>query len=159
MKKIALLLVCLVLFVGFVYSIPTDEQIQQAADTLGVPIDGLRQFVQSYQMRSAPSDSIQIEAKKLMEEYRGNQLKADIQYKDKTLQITGKVKQVKKNWSNEYYIEVEGDSIVYTVDVYVQSSELSKIGNLNSGQTITVVGICKGFNIYSVEIKDAYLAK
>jgi hypothetical protein len=159
MKKIVVLLVSFLLIVGFVYSLPTDEQLRQAANTLGVPFNDLKEFVNSYQTKSTPAGAIQIEASKLMEEYRGNQLKADNQYKGKTLQITGKVKQVKKDWSDNYYIQLEAASVMYTVDVYVKSSELSKIGNLNSGQTITVAGTCEGFSVLEVKITDAYLVK
>jgi uncharacterized protein (DUF1330 family) len=94
-----------------------------------------------------------------VEEYQGNQLKADTQYKGKTLQITGKVNRVEKDWSDNYYIVIEGGSIMFTVHVYVQSSELSKIGNLDSSQTITVTGKCDGYSAYSVKISDAYLVR
>jgi hypothetical protein len=62
MKKAALILVSLVLFAGFVYSAPTDEQIRQAADTLGVPFAELKSFVQSYQPQSTQADVITITA-------------------------------------------------------------------------------------------------
>jgi hypothetical protein len=158
MKKTVILVVLFALAGGFIYSDPTADQIRQAANTLGVPFDDLRQFVQSYQTKDAPSGAIQIEARRLVEDYRGNQLKADTQYKGKTLQITGKVNQVKKNYSDQYYIEIEGIGMS-TIDVYVQSSELSKIGNLNSGQTITIAGKCKGYETYSVDITDAYFVR
>ena len=48
MKIFIGLLILLLIFTGSVYSEPTDAQIDQAADTLGIPFEDLKKFVQSY---------------------------------------------------------------------------------------------------------------
>jgi len=159
MKKYFLTTILFLFFITIIYSLPTDEQIQQAANTLGVPYNDLKNFVQSYQSTSIPLGTIQINARELVEAYKDNQLKADNQYKGKIIQIKGKVNNVTKDYKDNYYIELVGTSLISTVNVYVRSSELSKIANLYSGQEITIIGKCEGYNIYYVEVKDAYIVQ
>ena len=49
MKRKIIFLILVSVLVIFVYSEPTDTQIRQAANTLGVPFEDLKQFVNSYQ--------------------------------------------------------------------------------------------------------------
>jgi hypothetical protein len=52
MKKIVGLLILAFIFTGSLYSDPSDAQIRQAANTLGIPFEDLRQFIQSYRNNS-----------------------------------------------------------------------------------------------------------
>jgi len=162
--KFKVLVFCLIyvlfsfVFICSVYAAPTDEQIKQAAGTLGVPFADLKRFVQSYQPKTEAAGTIKVEARKLYEDYKANQLKADGLYLGKTLQVSGRVVKINKTiMTDEYYLEIAGSSSLGTVDVYFNSSELDKIADLNSGQTITVVGECEGYSILSVKITNAYL--
>ena len=49
MKEILILLVAFIISMNCLYATPTDAQIQQAANTLGVPFENLKQFVLSHQ--------------------------------------------------------------------------------------------------------------
>jgi hypothetical protein len=158
MKKVFFGLVSLVFAVGFIYSAPTDEQIRQAANTLGVPFNDLKGFVQSYQPQAVPAGALTVTAQDLAAAYRGNQMKADSQYKNKTVQVTGKIEGIKQLLGN-YYVELEGQSI-FVVRVYVKETETNKIANLDIGQSVTVVGTCTGYlyNTFAV-IEDATLLR
>jgi hypothetical protein len=160
MRNFVFLFVALFLLSGFVHAEPTDEQVRQAANTLGVPVADLKRFVESYKPRTAASGTIQIDAQKLYEEYKANQLKADGLYKGKTLQVTGKVVKVSQDaLTDEYYLQIAGASKSKSVNVFFRASELNKIADFNEGQTVTVVGRCEGYGVLRVEIKDAYLAR
>ena len=154
MKKV----ICIFLFVfigSVIFAQATDAQIRQAATTLGVPFEDLKQFVQSYQTQPVPSGTIEITAKELSEAFKGNELQADNRYKGKTVKVTGKVIQVKKDIYGSYYIEIEGTSTIYTISAYVQDSQLSRIANLTRGQTVTVVGQCDGYSFGEVYISNS----
>jgi hypothetical protein len=155
-----ILLVSIFLFVGFVYSAPTDEQIRQAANTLGVPYADLKAFVQSYQVQTTPSGTISVTAADLIQSYSGNQLQANNRYKGKNLQITGQVKAVKQDYSGNYYVELgTGDYTWCTVRVYVKASEMNKIANLQNNQTATFVGNCFAGDSNYVDINEAFLVR
>jgi hypothetical protein len=161
MKKFIILLVSLFLFVGIVYSIPTDAQIRQAANTLGVPFDDLKIFVQSYQTQSTPTGTITVTADVLIKAYSDNQLRADNTYKGKTLQITGTVSKIDKDWGDEYFLELTTSSGYSwcTIRAFVKASELNKIANLNKGDSVTIIGKCSEGDSNYVDIKDAYIVR
>jgi hypothetical protein len=172
MKKYFVLWALSFLFVGFVYSVPTDDQIRQAANTLGVPFADLKQFVQSYQAQPASSGTISVSAAELIQAYSGNQLQAKNKYYGKEMEVTGQVKSVKQDNDSDrggpffgyrrYYVELvdTGKSSSWKVRVYVRDSELNKIANLQTGQTVKFVGTCsEGDNSYCVYISGAVLAR
>jgi hypothetical protein len=154
-KKAVLFLVSLVLSAGFVYSAPTDEQIRQAAGTLGVPFADLKSFVQSYQPQTTQADVITITSEDLYSAYRANQLRADSQYKNKTVKVTGVVIGVGQNWQGNYYVQLEGQGSQLRVDVYVKPSETAIAAALDPGQTATFIGTCNGYSVPSVRIMKA----
>lgn len=156
MKKFFVLLVSFSLAAGFVHPAPADGEIQQAADTLGVPFADLKQFVQSYQVQEAPSGTVTVTASELIQAYTGNQLQANNAYKGKDLQVTGKVSSVTQDYGGKYYVELEADSFsICSVRVYVKTSELNKIANLQKGQSAAFLGMCSGGNNAYVDITDA----
>ncbi|MDR2434929.1 MAG: OB-fold putative lipoprotein [Treponema sp.] len=154
MKKVFFGLVSLVFAVGFIYSSPTDEQIRQAANTLGVPFNDLKGFVQSYQPQAVPAGALTVTAQDLAAAYKGNQMRADSQYKNKTVQVTGKVRGIKKDIYDEYYVVLD-----FPVEVYVKAAETNKIANLDIGQSVTMVGTCTGYDVWIIKIKDATLLR
>jgi hypothetical protein len=132
---------------------PTDREIQQAANTLGVPYADLRQFVQSYHTNTLSEDVIMIDTFSLHQAYQSNRIRADNLYKGKTLRITGVVYKVEQNCVN-----LQGPGIyVGWVSVFFRITELPKIANLETGQTVTFVGICDGGGGYIERIQDAIL--
>jgi hypothetical protein len=61
MKKIFIFSFLIFSSVYAVIAEPTDDQIRQAANALGVPYADLRQFVQSYQNNTSSTDVIIVE--------------------------------------------------------------------------------------------------
>jgi hypothetical protein len=108
-------------------------------------------------LRLDPNRKIEITVRKLVEAFKLNELQADNMYKGKTLKVTGKVVQVRKDFYGKYYIEVEGESKYRTIDVYVQDSQLSIIANLTVGQTVTVIGQCDGYRLGRVYIRNSII--
>jgi hypothetical protein len=156
MKKGVFFLVSFILFVSFVYSVPTDEQIQQAANTLGVPFADLKQFVQSYQPRNMSNEAIQVDIARIIDDYKANVARAENRYKGKNLEITGVIRVID---TDKITLSRSRNAYDY-VFIYFQQSESNKIINLDIGQTITIVGRCeRGDNDGWVYIQEAYIAR
>ncbi|MDR3276047.1 MAG: OB-fold putative lipoprotein, partial [Treponema sp.] len=130
----------------------TAEQIQQAAETLGVPLEALTQLVDTYRLGTVPDDIISISAVDFCSANTSNEARAKLLYDGKQIQITGRISSISS--SN---IELYGVSY-YTVYVYFRDEELAKIANLSVGQTVTFVGIGKTSS-YMPSIRDAYLVE
>ena len=97
--------------------------------------------------------TININSRTLFLEYDNNVARAESQYKGKTLKITGVIKEIGKNSSNSYFIDLLNDF----VRVYFKNSEKNKIGNLSKGEEITIVGKCEGFSDGFIQIKNSII--
>jgi hypothetical protein len=152
MKKVLSLL--LFGFIGLsLFAQVTDTQIRQAATTLGVPYEALKQFVQSYQTQPLSSGTIEVDAVVLHQAYQSNRIRADNLYKDKPLRITGVVYAVESD-----HVNLQGPDIyIGWVSVFFRSTEKSKIANLDVGQTVTFIGIGDSGSGYVEKVKDAIL--
>jgi hypothetical protein len=88
-------------------------------------------------------------ADKLIGEYRSNEVGADQKYKDKPIQITGKVSGIKKAPLMGYYIglgtaqEGEAFDIMCFLDM-TDKPTADKAGQLKEGDTVTLIGKCEG---------------
>lgn len=132
---------------------PTDEQIRQAANTLGIPYLDLRNFVQSYQNNTSSEGVIIVDAVTLHQAYQSNRVRADNMYREKTLRISGVIYEI-----NRDYINFKGPDIsVGWVSVYFNSTELQKIANLEIGHTATFIGIGDSGSGYVERVRNATL--
>jgi hypothetical protein len=153
MKKIFILSFLMLFSFYALVAEPTDDQIRQAANTLGVPYADLRQFVQSYQKNISSTDVIVVDGVTLHQAYQSNRVRADNQYKGKTLRITGVVYAVETD-----HVNLQGPGIgIGWVSVFFISTELPKIANLEVGQTVTFIGIGDSGGGYVERVKDAIL--
>ena len=156
MKKI-LVFILAIYCVSYVYSDPNDEQIRQAANLLGVPFLDLKQFVMSYQP-NPPDEVIEISAGQLSQEFQNNRLKAEDLYNGRTLKITGQIYRI-FSMNSIYCLDIRGTSNYYCVRVILTPSELGNIQNFNTGQTITITGLCGGYGDPEVIIRNAVAVK
>jgi hypothetical protein len=87
-------------------------------------------------------------AEQLLDEYKKNQIGADQRYKDKLIQVTGKVSGIGKLPLAGYTIDIaspaEGElGIKCILDKDNKEAE-EKAGKLKEGDTITIAGRCEG---------------
>jgi hypothetical protein len=102
--------------------------------------------------------TIEISPEDLYEAYENNEVKADSAYKGKNIRMVGVVDDIGKDMFNQPYVKFSVDSYGFNdIQVYFKNSELSKLGELNKGQKISVVGVCDGKSIFSVDIKNAII--
>lgn len=99
-------------------------------------------------------DVIEVSPEDLYAAYDDNEVAADQKYEGKTLKITGTIKSIGKDVLDQVYITFETDAVLGSVQCYFsEQSEIDKVASLHEGDTITIVGVCKGKSITSVSIK------
>lgn len=111
---------------------------------------------QSSKASSKTEEIIDVDYNVLYDEYKENEIAADQKYKGKKLKLTGQISRIGQDIINTPYIIIE----VKTFDgirLDFKSSEKEKLANLSTGQTITVIGKCKGKIILDVNLEDCVI--
>lgn len=104
--------------------------------------------IKACEYKSKPSEEqlahiIEIEAPKLASEFQRNEIKAEHDYKDKQLSVTGTITEINNTGSGEIVLKSTYDSyILNTVKCSLENKETAL--NLNIGDQITLDGICQG---------------
>jgi hypothetical protein len=86
----------------------------------------------------------------LVKAYSGNAARADSTYLEKAVKVTAVIKEIGKSSKGNYFIRLEGagnDS----VDVFFAPFEVSALAAVDKGQSITIVGECRGYNVPDME--------
>lgn len=108
MKKIFSTLFVFMLAVGL-FAVPSDDVIQNAANELGIPFDGLKAYVNTFYPEPPESDVMEVTVQQYQKDYADNGFVADQKYKDKTLRFTITVDDISPTsygysiWSKEAY--------------------------------------------------------
>lgn len=107
------------------------------------------------------SSDLKVSPKELQDAFEKNALAAELKYKDQTIEITGYIEKIERNpWNDELYVslvEEKSDWNFETVDCYVQDSETAKVAKLSKGKKVTIVGVCEGKTILTIDVKDCYI--
>lgn len=102
------------------------------------------------------NDYMEVDYKKLHKDYEDNAIAADEKYKDKVIQITGKVDDIFREAMGHPYVTFKVDDYFAHVQATFSKDEESNIAKLKKGQTITVRGRCKG-KICGVHLNDCMI--
>ena len=103
------------------------------------------------------SKILTISASKLVEAFKANELKANNQYKDKEMIVTGIVSQISVNF-DIVSIDIKGDQFgIQNVKAFITKEEESKAAELSKGQKIKIKGICDGLSFIDVTLRNAII--
>ena len=105
-------------------------------------------------------EAIKVSAVDLAAAYEGNEVKADKTYKDKAVEVTGKVKDIGVILGQTYVVLSSGKDFSIT-DVqcfFKDKAEIDKVAELNKGDTVTITGEVDGKSM-NVGINDCILIK
>jgi hypothetical protein len=153
------ILIIIALVIGYsVYTCTavTKAVVNAAADSKLVQ-DAVRDATGGADAAKMASDAITVGFAELYSAYESNEIKADSTYKDKTIRLTGKVGDIGKDILNKPYIKFNADDYGLTgIQAFFKIVEQTKIGELDKGQTVTIVGICKGKQITFIILEDAF---
>lgn len=92
----------------------------------------------------APEEIIEISAAELFAAYDENEVAADNKYKGKKLKITGTVEDIGKDILDDTYITLDCGELIFSIQCYFANDQLSAVAELKKGDTITLIGVCKG---------------
>lgn len=104
----------------------------------------------------SPSDPIaaSVPATDLVQEFKDNEPAADVKYKGKVIEVTGRVKQV-SDFGGVSDISVELDGVnLASVDCTFSSTQRAAVSGLTTGSTVTVRGRCAGLVVFDVALND-----
>lgn len=111
--------------------------------------DDLQTFIDDGNSMISESDKMMKEmplhtsANNLQTEYEKNEVAADQQFKDKTLLVSGKVKEIAKDFTDDIVIRLQGGTNPFmTPNVHMEDGYIDYSAQLEKGQTIHL--ICKG---------------
>ena len=96
-----------------------------------------------------------ITALDLYNAYDENEVSADLKYRDKQLEVTGKVKDIGKDIFDKIYVTLDVGAVIGSVYLSFEKGQEDKIAGLKKGQSLTVVGKGGGFSALSVTIKNS----
>ncbi|MDC0745334.1 OB-fold protein [Polyangium mundeleinium] len=102
--------------------------------------------------------SVMVSAKDILDEYKNNEVRADGKFKDKIVQIRGKVGDVKKDITDSIYVTVGTGAMLEIPEVqcFVKDSEAKAAAALNKGEEVTVAGHVDGL-LMNVLVKDCVI--
>jgi hypothetical protein len=102
-------------------------------------------------------DAVDVTAQQLYDAYKANEVSADSRYRGKVLRVSGKVKSIAKDITDEPYLTLEVSGPFDHVRAKFDSERESVLGVLSRGQQVTLR--CRGDNIIlgSPKLKDCVL--
>jgi hypothetical protein len=99
---------------------------------------------------------IVVDAATLIAAYESNEVAADMKYKGKVLQVSGKVGDIKKDILDNIYVTLgTGKQFeLRQVQAFFDDADAGRAATLSKGQRITVIGQCDGL-MMNVVVKDS----
>ena len=93
---------------------------------------------------------IVVSAAQLYSEFNDNEPRAKRQFVGKVVQVSGSVGQI-----SERHVMLEGDRLgLAGVYCYLRDEDVEAVESLSKGNYVTLVGICEGKSVVSVEVKN-----
>jgi len=93
-------------------------------------------------------EAIQISSTQIYKDYDDNEVAADNKYKDKVVEVKGKIIDISKDYSDDIVIKLNGlidnEYEIVGVSCTFSKSHNSEAASLSKGQIITIRGKCDG---------------
>ncbi len=86
---------------------------------------------------------VAVSADVLTADYEENELAADGKYKDKMLEVRGKISNIAETFGT-ISVQMEGDKIMPNVMCTFNDDQKDAVAKLKKGQTATLIGRCEG---------------
>ena len=107
---------------------------------------GYKEFVRTHKDLAVTSADFKLQAKELINEFDKNDSTATKKYLGKILEVSGTVKEVRKDETGFYTIALGEEGILTSVRCSMDSVHQGDAANLSSGSSATIRGACTGFN-------------
>ena len=102
-------------------------------------------------------------ATQLWTEYDDNEVLADENYKGKILEVSGVIEDIAKDFSDDIYVDLKGNSAQYSshqsVRCYFSDDHVKAASKLTKGQSLTVKGKCDGKSVLDVVLRGSQIVQ
>ena len=95
-----------------------------------------------------------VTAETLIKDYRENEVSADDKYRNKILEVTGVVSQVKKESLSRVIVILQKPKTYWGVKCQLKKEYKDEAGDLRAGDKITVIGKCTGLKYRSPYLRN-----
>lgn len=99
------------------------------------------------------ADAIVVTAKELYSAYDNNEIAAEKKYTGQQIKLTGTIDDIGLDILNDAYITLDCGQYILSVQCYFEDDQLDAVAELQKGQSVTLVGICKGLTL-NIIVKD-----
>lgn len=100
-----------------------------------------------------PVEIISITSEQLYKEYEANEVAADLKYKDKTLKVSGTIRDIGKTIGDKPYLNLATGTFSHQVIVMFPADTYNeKLASYKKGAAIEVTGMCTGKTLGMVGI-------
>ncbi|MCF8118803.1 MAG: hypothetical protein K9L83_01210 [Deltaproteobacteria bacterium] len=109
-------------------------------------------------VKSKEDQVMEVNIRDILSAYENNEVGADNKYKGKKIQVTGKVGEIKKDVLDNLYVTL-GTGAEYElpqIQAFFADSMNNELGNLQKGQSLTVVGTVDGL-MMNVIVNDCII--
>ncbi|MGN1318297.1 MAG: hypothetical protein ACI4VF_04720 [Lachnospirales bacterium] len=165
MKKKVIIAVVAIFVVAAIFSagkssndtkeVSTNTASEQVENTNNAP-----EAQKTEEVTQAEVPAVVVSASDLIAAYTGNEVKADKDYKDKKLQVTGIVDNISVVLGQTAVRLSNGDdySFNFVSCAFSDEAEIEKVSNLSKGSQITVEGVCEGYDsVMNVNLKGCVI--
>jgi len=97
---------------------------------------------------------VKVSAEILIKDYRENEVSADDKYRNKILEVTGVVSQVKKEGLSRVIVILQKPKTYWGVKCQLNKDYKDVAGELRAGDKITVIGKCTGLKYRSPYLRN-----
>lgn len=152
MDKIKRFLIgCAVIFILSIIACSTGGMVDEEKNVDSVPMNSDQKEVKKEEKKI---EYIKVTAKDLINNYEDNELKADSMYKDKHVEITGKVVSIDKVLGSISVTLGSGKDFEITkISCYFHDKYEKNVAELVKDSEIVITGVCEGKG-WNVNIKD-----
>ena len=144
-------IVFIFLSIGILFLSGCSTPEEKADENLKEKIEEMKQSEE--EIKNTPS----LDVKEFFKDYKANEVAADMKYKDKKFNFSGKVNEVKNDFFGSPYAILSSDGYEIRVDL-----KKEKAAKLSIGQYIALIGTCDGksvgesFGIREVIMRDCH---
>lgn len=129
---------------------PTNAPTADSADTTRAPTEAP---TQATELSDPYADAIVITANDLYSAYENNEIAAEQKYTGKLIELTGTIYDIGIDIFDDAYIVLDCGQHLKKIQCYFEDDQLDAAAELQKGQSVTLVGICKGLTL-NIVVKD-----
>lgn len=158
----ALVTVSLVLVISLVIILVVAICIGISSDDAGTSTDSGSSSAQTQTPEDDPVQYIEVTAPELWDAYQGNEVNADLLYRDKLLAVTGTITDIGKDVLTDapcVSLDIDSSYNLYPIQCFFQKNgnETEQIAALSKGDAVTIYGKCTGVSLVNVQLTKCTL--